>query len=569
MEAILSIQNGQFSGRSFRVGRKATVGMGPDCEIRLPGADLAESHFTLEVSDGGYVLRDGGSAAGTFVDGLRVDETRIRDRSTIYAGELVLFLRVERNGGERREETTGGSAFENEVRRIYESSVISLVEGGKIPVEGEETPAATPLEAIYRIGRLLSSEDSLHSVFDRIVEIVGDALGAGRCFLRLHDGETGAWKEGAAWPAGAADARLPRTVLDETLRTGVSMLIHDGTADPRFGPESTIRSAVCVPLKAHRKTLGVLWTDTLDGRTSFTEEHLRLLTAIGRQAGGGIERRMLERELWEYSQTLEAKVTHRTRELSDTLQSLAEAQSRLIHSERLAAVGLLAQGIAHNLATPLAGIKGLADILVSRRPDVEEVKKIHELAGHLEEILDTLLRRGLRESAQETVDVDLNDLVQETLSFFEGDMFFKHHVQKVFRPGEDLPVVRAVYGDLSQSLANLVKNAVDALREKEGERLLRLETGAEGDELCIFVADTGPGVPPDVRPKLFTPFFSTKGRSGPGPKGTGLGLYAAARLLEPYGGRVALESAEPGKTRFAIRLPRRAPRSEDLHDRRI
>jgi hypothetical protein len=259
----------------------------------LPDSRVADCHFIIELDGGKYWLCDGGSEGGTFVDGKKVAKAAVRDRSTIYAGDVVLFLQFpsEPRGAGGPLDSTDESDLENEVRRIYESSVISLVEelpGPLVPAPDGRT--TTPLEALYRIGRLLSSDGELGTIFLRTVEIVGEVLGASRSYLMLFDPEGNTWKTGAAWPASSEnpEAVPPRQVMTEALQSGMSMLIHDARKDSRFSLSRDIRSAICAPLKAHRKTLGVLWADVGE-ESMFTEEHLKLITAIGRHAGGGIE----------------------------------------------------------------------------------------------------------------------------------------------------------------------------------------------------------------------------------------------------------------------------------------
>ncbi len=560
MEAVLSIKAGLHSGRTYRISEHADVGSGLGCDIRLPDAGVAEAHFSVRKSGAGFVIRDLGSGGGTFLDGSRIGEAGLPDKSTIYAGEAVLYARIVNRDALAEAESSGNgpAGIENEVRRIYESSVISLVEDRAGPSGPLTGAASTPLEAVYRIGRLLSSDRDLGGIFEQTVEIAGGALGAGRCFLMLKDAGKGAWKAGARWAAGgnANPAPLPpEKVLDEVQRTGMSMLIHDARGDSRFDGAGPVGSAVCAPLAAGKKSLGVLWADAPG--LSLGEDHLRLIAAVGRQAGGGIERRMLEWEIREHSRTLEARVRSRTQELDETLSSLARAQARLIRAEKFAAVGLMAQGIAHNLSTPLAGIKGYAQLLAAEHPGLSEAGKILNLASKLEEIVDTLMRKGALESRTEATPLDLNEIASGILSFFEGDMFYKHEVRRIWKPAPSLPRVRGVYGDFSQALQNLVANGIDALRESKGDRVLSVETGSGPEGVFVAVADSGPGIAPEVEGRLFTPFFTTKaprGQGGGAPEGTGLGLFSAAKLLEPWGGRIELDRGKP-MTTFRIVVP--------------
>ncbi|MCU0723952.1 MAG: ATP-binding protein, partial [Planctomycetes bacterium] len=175
---------------------------------------------------------------------------------------------------------------------------------------------------------------------------------------------------------------------------------------------------------------------------------------------------------------------------------------------------------------------------------------------HLDGILENLLVKGRRESRAEPVPVDLNAVVDETLKFFEGDLFFKHEVELRVEKAGDLPPVWGLWSDFSQSLQNLVRNALDALRGAPA-RVLTVRTASDGGGLALEVEDTGAGIAPEHRPRLFEPFFTTKGA-----RGTGLGLFSSRNLLAPYGASLEVEPRTPG-TLVRIRIPRAAARERD------
>jgi hypothetical protein len=419
-------------------------------------------HFALEDRGEFYLLRDLGSPAGTFVDGEKVTAERLRDGNTIYAGEAVLYFR---EGKDRLPahaellEAGNREDLENEVRRIYESSVTFLTEA-QGDDEGRDS-ARTALSALYQVGRLAGSESDLGALFEGTAHILLEALPAERCSLFLASGG-GTFRR-------VAEVRAPRTpshrsdpeprILNKAAGEGVSILIRDAGKDPRF-PPGRVGSVLCVPLKAARKVLGAIYCDVSPGLRAFDENDLKLAAAVGRQAGGAIERRILEEQLYENSQRLETRVAERTRELREALAELKEAQARLVLSEKLAAVGLLVQGIAHNMATPLSGILGYAQVLKVRHPELEHLDEIVSMCRHLDGIIENLLLKGRRDAQTSPVPVDLDSLVDETLTFFQGDMFFKHEVTTLTEKEEALPPVWGLWSDFSQSLQNLIRNAL-------------------------------------------------------------------------------------------------------------
>jgi signal transduction histidine kinase len=551
LDAVLTVQQGARAGRSFRLGRRVKVGQSSQCEIRLPDMGVASYHFILEYRSDHYLLRDLGSEGGTYVDGARVMAERLQDGTTIYAGEAVLFFQ-EMKGEWPAEvellEAGTGSDLENEVRRIYESSVTYLAD----PEPGDEgsDTARTALSALYRVGRLSGKESDLAALFEGTANILLDALSGERCFLLLNEGE-GRYRRAAECvsPGGRTSGPPPlATILNRAAREGLSLLIRDASRDARFQSDR-VGSVICVPLKAARKVLGAIYCDVPAGGKTFDENDLKLATAVGRQAGGAIERRILEEQLYENSQRLELRVKERTQELADAMGELKTAQSRLVLSERLAAMGLLVQGIAHNMATPLSGILGYAQVLKTRHPDLPHLDEIIHLCRHLDGIIGNLLAKGRHDAQTDPVLVDLNALVDETLTFFQGDMFFKHEVQLSLEKEDHLPPIWGIWSDFSQSLQNLIQNALDAMKASP-RKVLRIRTFTDEAFLSIEVADTGCGIPPDHVNRIFDPFFSTKAG-----KGTGLGLFTTRNLLSPYGAEMLVERESEG-TCFRVRIPR-------------
>jgi two-component system NtrC family sensor kinase len=232
-------------------------------------------------------------------------------------------------------------------------------------------------------------------------------------------------------------------------------------------------------------------------------------------------------------------------------------QAQLMHSEKMAAIGQLVSGVAHELNNPLTSIAGLSELLIQPgmlpdpAPAREHLRVIHaqaERAGRIVHNLLTFARKG----GQDRTTVDLNDVVSRTAFLIAYDL--QQRQIKLVRDLASSPVV--VFGDrqeLQQVLLNLIMNAAHALAGVEAgrPRRLTLATGRQGDEAFLRVSDTGPGVPAPQVAQLFTPFFTTK---GPG-HGTGLGLSLSYGMVEAHGGRIAYEPAKGGGAEFTVLLP--------------
>jgi two-component system NtrC family sensor kinase len=236
-----------------------------------------------------------------------------------------------------------------------------------------------------------------------------------------------------------------------------------------------------------------------------------------------------------------------------TEQRILEAQ--LIQSDKMASIGQLVSGVAHELNNPLTSIAGLAELLLERAPHPElpreHLRVIHdqaERAGRIVRNLLTFARKGVPEQTA----VDLNDVVSRTslLIMYELQL---HGIDLDSELSAETPVVLGDRYELQQVLLNLVTNAVQAVSglEPGKPRRITLSTSRLGDQAVLRVRDTGPGVPKDLVPYLFTPFFTTK---APG-EGTGLGLSLSYGLIKAHGGVLEYEAPAEGGAEFRMTLP--------------
>ncbi|MGH7510384.1 MAG: ATP-binding protein [Gemmatimonadales bacterium] len=236
-----------------------------------------------------------------------------------------------------------------------------------------------------------------------------------------------------------------------------------------------------------------------------------------------------------------------------TEQRILEAQ--IIQSDKMASIGQLVSGVAHELNNPLTSIAGLAELLLERPPHPgfprEHLRVIHdqaERAGRIVRNLLTFARKGVPEQTA----VDLNDVVVRTSLLIVYELQL-HGIELVSELSPEAPVVLGDRYELQQVLLNLVTNAVQAVSGLGPgmPRRITLSTGKQGRDAVLQVCDTGPGVPRDLVPYLFTPFFTTK---APG-EGTGLGLSLSYGLVKAHGGALEYEAPLQGGAEFRVTLP--------------
>lgn len=243
---------------------------------------------------------------------------------------------------------------------------------------------------------------------------------------------------------------------------------------------------------------------------------------------------------------------------NELAQRASLMELELMSEQRLANIGLLASGVAHNINTPLMGIYGLAQVIKMKHPDIEDIDGVIAQVERINGIVRNLMWKSRQEQELAKQDIDLNVLLQEELRFLEADMEFKHNVEKVFEFASDLPPIWGRYSDFSQSLLNIIRNALDAMHESN-QKELRVCTSRDGDDIVISIKDSGSGIATEHLPQVFEPFFTTKpavGKSDNGePTGTGLGLSTVQKLLAPYNCRFDLQSNIGQGTTFTLFVP--------------
>ena len=230
-------------------------------------------------------------------------------------------------------------------------------------------------------------------------------------------------------------------------------------------------------------------------------------------------------------------------------------ETQLVQSEKLAAVGQLVSGVAHELNNPLTSIAGLSEFLLEQkelgkkdRGHLQVIQEQAERAGRIVRNLLTFARKG----SAERVPVDLNDVIRRTLSLTAYDLKLKDITVERELSGA-LPEVFGDRHGLQQVVLNLITNAAQAVAEnpRERPREITVSTWFDG-QVHLRVADTGPGIPDEIAQSVFTPFFTTK---EPG-KGTGLGLSLTYSIVESHGGQITLEPRNPrGGAAFRVDLP--------------
>ena len=240
------------------------------------------------------------------------------------------------------------------------------------------------------------------------------------------------------------------------------------------------------------------------------------------------------------------------RERIEMESRLQKTQLQLLQAEKMASLGKLAAGVAHQLNNPLGGITLYAQLMQEEyeleEPALQDLNRIIEDAERCRNTVKELLEFA-RQTRQEIRANDINHALTQTLFLLENQTIF-HNIQIVRDLDPDLPKVPSDIQQLNHVFMNIILNAAEAM---EGAGRLTIETRAsrDGRWARVRISDTGPGIPEQIMNQIFDPFFTTKEQG----KGTGLGLSVVYGIIEEHKGRIKLENPPGGGASFLIELP--------------
>jgi two-component system NtrC family sensor kinase len=323
------------------------------------------------------------------------------------------------------------------------------------------------------------------------------------------------------------------------------VIILDTTQDPRWvslpDDPNPPRSALAVPLMADNRVFGVLTLDHAEA-AHFQSQHMGLMRAIAHQASTAIEKARLHREVSNMAEILAERVEERTRELKET-------QAQLVQAEKLAALGELAAGIAHEINNPLHILQAYVEYMASMADvDITFLELLEPMRNALDSIarLAGQLRDFSRPASGEWRPLNLNKTLEGILKLVNKEMMHCQ-IDVVEQLTPDLPLISGDARQLEQVFLNLILNARDAM---PGGGRLAIDTYAGQSTVHIRFADTGVGIEEEDLPRIFEPYFTTKED-----RGTGLGLAICQRIVTQHGGKVSVSSRLGEGTIFILHLP--------------
>jgi len=402
------------------------------------------------------------------------------------------------------------------------------------------------LEAIAKISAAMREAQTRTEIFSVLLEQSTELLEAGGGALVSYDPTGGKSKvevSSLAWANWTNNFSPPfKDLTERVIQTGRAYRGEPEVGASTVEPLGQIGYAVCVPLIASTQTVGALWI----GRSKpITDEDFRLLVAIANMAANAIHRQTLHEDLLVQ------------------LENLRQTQARLLQSEKLAAIGRLISGVAHELNNPLTSVI-LFSQLVQR--EIQDPLAKQNMAKVVSEAMRAgKIVRGLLDFARqrpiERQLVDINTVLTSSLDLVSYELLSRN-ITITLDLAPDLPLILADPYQLQQVFINLLQNAWQAVSAAciEGHIRIRIEVAPSGFEtpaseenkvVRIQVQDNGPGISGDILNRIFDPFFTTK----PEGEGTGLGLSVCHGIVTEHGGHIWAESIPGGQTTFIIELP--------------
>ena len=514
-------------------------------DITVEDHEASRRHAEIRKHNDTYSLTDLDSSNGTFLNNCRIAEAELKSGDRIQIGR-TLFLYSHGEGGHlppANVEIVGTESGDDGSRII--AAVPDKLGPNLPPLPQDDTQnhwlvqAQNNLDVMYRTALAVSHTLDIDDLLDRILQLVFDWVEADRGCIMLREEETGQLitKARRDREAGTKSSMtISRTILDYVLERHEGVLTSNAQGDDRFrSGQSVLRTgvheAICVPMQGRYGQIGVLYVDTLtplgevmaSGGQRFTDEHLKLMVAIGHQAALAVE---------------------------DT-----KYYSAMVQSERLAAVGQTIATLSHHIKNILQGIHGgsyLVEMGLDKN-DLGVTDKGWGIVRRNQQKISSLVMDMLSFSKDRKPEPSPSDIpallaeIIETVKQRAEDAAISVHC----KTPDNFPVLLCDTEALSRAILNVVTNAIDAVEEQpDGTVDISTEIDEKREVVHVRVTDNGPGIPAETLPDIFNLFVSTKGA-----KGTGLGLTVSQKILREHGGDISVESTATHGTCFTLSFP--------------
>lgn len=399
------------------------------------------------------------------------------------------------------------------------------------------------MAALHRIALAINAHHQLEPQLDLVIDEAMSLLQADRGAVFLA--KSGKTENGA--PVRSLELLNRRGAIEADRRAAefakcegiLYQVIQDGEPITltRLNPATMGPGEACtvlaVPLQLGKGVIGAMLLERVRP-DAFSHNDLEMLAMFASQASQAI---------------LNARNYER---LERQYEELQKAQSELVKKERLALLGEMAAIVAHEIRNPLTAVKGFSQRMKRKAPGNEDVARYSQIIVEEVDRLDNVIADVLdfaRRAAPKWQEVDLAQVLRQTMDIV-GAGLQKAEVVLSVEIGADLPRLKGDPAQLKQVFLNICQNALKAMPEGGAMGII---AACKSGTIQVFISDTGQGIPPEVRGRIFQPFFTTRTH------GTGLGLSLAQHIVEDHGGRISFESEVGHGTTFLIELPAMIP----------
>lgn len=437
----------------------------------------------------------------------------------------------------------------------------------------ETEQRASEMQTVNHISHALVSQLEFDALMNLVGEQMRDTFKADIVYLAIHDKKTDMLHFPYSYGDVAESRPFGNGITEKIITTQEPLLINQNLneAYDKIKAEKKgrmVESYIGVPIIYGKKAIGVISVQSTEQENRFNENDLRLLTTIAANVGVAMQ----NAEAYE--------------KLQAALSDLKSAQTQLVQQEKLASLGQLAAGIAHEIKNPLNFVNNFSELNVelideafeelqkppSEETQAEAIEILNDVRSNLGKILqhgnraDSIVKSMLQHSrggSGKIEKVEFNELVKEYVNLaFHGMRAGKKviNVSIDLQLEEGIGKVPLISEDFSRVILNLCNNAFDAMHEKVRSKQtaedysprLQVRTYEKGNKVYLEIEDNGPGIPDKLKDQIFQPFFTTK----KGTEGTGLGLSITNDIINAHGGEMKMESSRTKKqfTRFIIQL---------------
>lgn len=529
---ILKIIEGPDKGKRFELPEWEPQLIGRSSEaLRITDLACSRRHAELTPDNGDWYVRDLGASNGTWINGRRIGAERVQLRlgDQIRAGNTVFLFGAKKYGKHNNPIRPLRSEY---MDAIVEQRIDSNDESVILGVPDPAAAAGEHLRVIYELTRITTQALDRDALLELVMELIFHEFTPERGFVLLqeqadHRLEPAVVKYKVP-PRNKDEGQIhvSRTIVTHVMKSGEGILSSNAMKDRRFAAGDSIqnygiRSAICVPIKHHDRTYGVMHIDTSLANFSFSDSQLRLMTAIGQHTGLALS------NLGLYQQQLQ--------------------------SARLAAVGETVASLSHSIKNILQGLRGGADVvgMALRKKDLQLAQSGWDILARNLDRIYALTLNMLAFSKQRQVEIEmmkLDVLLADVVQLIQPQCD-RRGVALITDYDPDIPPIPIDPNTMHQALMNILTNAVEAVESNTGVITVRTSYLDASSEVAIHVSDNGPGIEPEDLDRIWLPFHTTKGL-----RGTGLGLAVTRRIVEDHRGRIDVDSVVGRGTTFSITL---------------